>query len=98
MESLLQRMVSPGEFSDEYAITGDDSSLFAPKECVELDGGEPSRGHPVEGWLRVEVDEPIVGKGNVAVRLPSEAIEAGYYVSVASDRLKAAASGRQTQS
>jgi hypothetical protein len=93
-------MVSPGQFSDEYAIDGGDFSLFAPKESVELDNGEPSRDHPVEGWLRVEVVK--TGKGKTAlVRLPSEAIEAigsGYFVIVGRDRLKAVGGRRRTRS
>jgi hypothetical protein len=97
MESLLRCTVTPGQFSDEYAISGGDFSLFAPKDSVELDR-EPSRDDPVEGWLRVEVVEPANGEGKVVVRLPSEAIEAGYFVIVGSDRLKSVGGPRHTPS
>jgi hypothetical protein len=58
MEMWLRCKVGGGQFSGEFAVTGEDFrgeqfSLFAPEEFVELDG-DPSFGE-VNGLIRVSI-------------------------------------------
>ena len=59
MESLLRCKVYPGQFSDEYAVSGEQAggekfSLFVPARLVTSDR-TPTRKAAVEGWLAVRV-------------------------------------------
>ncbi len=95
MDARLHCQVTPGQFSDEFAINGGEFSLFAPKQFVEV-GREPRNGNSVEGWLLVEVVEQDAQKA--LVRLPGEAFEVGYFVTVPNARLKTANKSPQKQS
>lgn len=90
MEYWLKCRVSPGQFSVEYAIQGvafDGTrfSLFAPQESVETES-EPTGSEPVQGVLKVDVVQSENGK--TLIRLPREAFEAGYFVTVGSANLE----------
>lgn len=88
-EGWLDCRVSPGQFSVEYAVcgtlyNGGGFSLFAPCEDVECEG-TPSWDEPLTGRLRVKIlnqkDEKQL------VRLPREALENGYFVTVKADQV-----------
>ena len=69
----LRCTVTPGQFSSEFAVSGERSdgtgfSLFAPRELVRP-SHEPTHDHPAEALLRVDTWDR---KGDlVLVRLPS---------------------------
>ena len=88
-ERWLDCTVSPGQFSVEYAVCGTlhdggGFSLFAPCEYVECDG-TPGRDEPVTGRIRVELLQEKDEKR--LVRLPREALENGYFVTVNADQI-----------
>ncbi len=59
--------------------------MFAEKEVVEFNG--PLEGFKeVDGLMRVEVVEE--DRGLVLVRLPAEAFEIGYFVTVNGDQIQ----------
>ena len=90
METWLKCKVSPGQFSVEYAVQARDFqgkgfSLFAPTETIEV-GQEPSHDSSVSGFMHVEI---ISDEGDrTLIRLPREAFELGYYVTVSPDQLE----------
>ncbi len=79
--------VSPGQFPNEYAISGAQYngkpfSLFAPQETVRLtaDAGD--------GFLQVDI---LDRKGDlVLVRLPAQTFENGQYITVQAVQLRSA--------
>ena len=90
MENWLKCIVSPGQFSVEYAIQADAAdgsqfSLFAPKEVVEVER-EPSDDDFVDGFLKVNVADRA--NDSTLVYLPREAFEIGYFVTVKSASLE----------
>lgn len=70
--------VSPGQFDDEFAITGvqangDAFSLFAPRDLVEVDETALAGKKEAEGTLRVSLVE--CKDGNCVVILPQHTLE-----------------------
>jgi hypothetical protein len=84
--------VSPGQFSEEYAINamdhnGAEFSLFVSKSNVEHCCGEIEEGDECEGRIRVTVlkeEHPLA-----LIRLPGRTFANGSTVTVKSDRLEA---------
>lgn len=99
MTYWLRCRVTPGQFSDEYALSsvqtnGVGFSLFAPVEEVLCDA-PPTETRPSEGWVPVEVYEQ---KGeNFIVRLPQQSLENGYYVTVQANQLRTGVEAPMTQ-
>jgi hypothetical protein len=91
VKNFIRCKVYPGQFSDEYAVGGEQAdgerfSLFVPIDYVKPDQ-PPTRDSSVEGWLQVWVWEP---SGNTAVvKLPRESFESGRFVTVRLDQLQA---------
>jgi hypothetical protein len=90
MHYWLRCTLSPGQFSDEYAVyghqhNGRDFSLFAPKELTEC-AYPPTEDEDVEGWLQVKLWEK---NGEWAiVELPDEPFECHRWVTVSVQQLK----------
>src|SRR4051794_14471726 len=90
MTSLLRCKVYPGQFSDEYAVSGEQAggerfSLFVPVPYVTPEK-PPSRDAAVDGWLQVVLWEQ---SGNTAVvKLPRESFESGRFVTVRMDQFQ----------
>jgi hypothetical protein len=89
MDALLNCRIGPGQFSSEFSIQGEafdgtPFSLFAPKDEVLLKDRAPN-GQTVQGWLRV--DAGIETGGLQLIRLPREAFEMGYFVTVRAEQL-----------
>jgi hypothetical protein len=88
-EAYFRCMIAPGQFSDEFAVSGTQSngqgfSLFAPRDLV-TSRETPVRGQPVEGNLKVRIWQE---EGSLAViRLPGEPLETGPFVTVNVDQL-----------
>ena len=87
---LLKCKISPGQFTNEYAVSGEmfdgeGFSLFACKEdlqCSEFPEGKTT----VPGWIRVQIlDEE---EGLMLVRLPQRALENGDTVTVRRDQVQ----------
>jgi hypothetical protein len=87
---LLKCKISPGQFTDEYAVSGEmfdgeGFSLFAYKEdleCSEFPEGKTT----VPGLIRVQIlDEE---EGLMLVRLPQRALENGDTVTVRADHVQ----------
>ena len=91
-KSWLNCMISPGQFSGEFAVRGtmfDDTefSLFVPKECLEFEG-EPSEEKPVHGRITVSINE---SKDDLfLVSLPRPTFENGRSVTVKKGQLQTA--------
>ncbi len=90
METWLRCKVTPGQFSNEYAVQGErfdgrGFSLFAWERDVDTDF-TTSKDVPAGAWLRVEVLDQSNDK--VLVRLPSPCFENGDTVSVQAAQLK----------
>ena len=89
MESWLRCTVTPGQFTGEYAVRGEQFngsvfSFFAPEEYV-AQAEAVENGRHADAWVRVHVWGQ---KGNLAVvRLPRESFESGQYVTVPTDQL-----------
>ena len=84
MESWLTCRVGLGQFSSEFSVEaerhdGSRFSLFAPIEDVEVER-TPNADESLPGLLQVNVMRK--DSDRVLVRLPREAFEAGYYVTV----------------
>lgn len=90
MDTFLRCKISRGQFSREVAVRGatfdgTGYSLFAEKDDVEFDG--PLQGfEEVDGWMRVEVLQEE--RGLALVRLPAEAFENGYFLTVNADQVQ----------
>jgi len=90
MKYDIRCQVFPGQFSSEYSVEGQQSSgdlfsLFAPVGLVEVDG-VPTRDHPVEGWLKVQIWDLAGSKA--VVQLPRESFESGRFVTVGLNQFK----------
>ncbi len=89
METWLRCSISLGQFSGEFAVTGEQAdgstfSFFAPANQVRIQK-RPEKGEAVEGWVRVQLWEN--GGDKAVVRLPRESFEKGRYVTVRADQL-----------
>jgi hypothetical protein len=90
MKNFVRCKVYPGQFSDEYAVSGEQAdghrfSLFVPTNYVVPDQS-PAREASVEGWLQVSVWEP--SGDTVVVKLPRDSFESGRFVTVRLDQLQ----------
>lgn len=89
----LRCSVTPGQFSNEYGVTGYQVdgkvfSLFSPKEFVKCDH-PPQNEERVDGLVRVRI---YSREGDqVIVQLPQESFERGHYVTVSADQVQTAA-------
>src|SRR4051794_3966878 len=90
MLARLRCIVSPGQFSSEYAVVvqsfnGRSFSLFASRSDVECEQ-PPTEDQSVDGWLLVE----IIGRSanHYLVRLPQSTLENGQHISVSLSQLK----------
>jgi hypothetical protein len=93
MTSLIRCRVYPGQFSDEYAVSGEQAggerfSLFVPVHYVTTDA-PPTRDAAVEGWIHVAVWEQ--SGNNAVVLLPRQSFESGRFVTVRMDQFQAPA-------
>ena len=83
----LQCEITPGLFSDEYAVSGklaDGSGFSLFTELTDLSfEGEPQADQPVTGRIRVTVIKRVAG--NVIVRLPKSTLENGQTIAVRED-------------
>ena len=84
MELWLRCKISPGQFVDEYAISGSlfdgkGFSLFAQKRDIEFED-EPTDTTTVEGNIRVIQIKRT--QQNVIVRLPAATLENGQTIAV----------------
>lgn len=88
--------VEPGIFEDEYRVSlqGVDPSdpggfidveVLVDREEVAHVRGEPARGAPADGWLRVAVSSVEAAPGFVAIVLPQPAIPVGSAMVVKKD-------------
>src|SRR5262249_50089029 len=91
MENWVKCALFPGQFSDEVGaegrqVDGTIFSLFAPQGSVDSEGQTLQPGKPVTGWLRViQFDQK---DDCMLVRLPSETLQSGYFVTVKSSDLR----------
>src|SRR5262245_42707804 len=89
-EAWLSCQVAPGQFSNEYAVSGrqangEEFSLFVSTLDARLDRPLESE-ESVAGWLRVDVWERK--KDQVLVRLPVQTLERGLqFVTVSSNAI-----------
>lgn len=94
MDTFLRCKISRGQFSREVAVRGTtfdgtEYSLFVEKDDVDFDGefdGPLEGSEAVDGWMRVEVLQE--GRGLALVRLPAEAFENGYFLTVNADQVQ----------
>ena len=90
MDTFLSCKISRGQFSREVAVRGTtfdgtEYSLFVEMDDVDFDG--PLEGfEAVDGWMRVEVLQE--DRGLALVRLPAEAFENGYFLTVNADQVQ----------
>jgi hypothetical protein len=90
MPVLLNCFVTPGQFSDEFAVKGSmfdgrGFSLFAQKSDLKLDADPIGFDNPVNG--RIIVERIAESENGVLVRLPVETFENGRMVTVAKEQL-----------
>jgi hypothetical protein len=90
MKNFVRCKVYPGQFSDEFAVSGDQAngerfSLFVPVSEVRTDQ-TPTRDSAVDGWLQVAVWE--MAGDTVVVKLPRESFESGRFVTVRGDQFQ----------
>ena len=101
MENWLRCKIRRGQFSGEYVVQGDTVdgqgfSLFAEPSDVRIDAcREVGQDETTGGWIRVEVVDRQ--DGIVLVRLPSEALERGYFVSVRASDVKPQSEARRLE-
>lgn len=90
MEKLLLCKVSPGQFSNEYAVEGTLSngsgfSMFTHADSLTLNE-KPTRDKPVEGWMKIDILEE---KGDIVlVSLPQTTLENGRFITVKKEQTK----------
>lgn len=89
-ETWLSCWISPGQFSVEYAVSGETYngvgfSLFASEDDVECDT-PPFEGQRVQGWIRVKVLASEAGL--LLVNLPQQTLENGQSVTVRADQVE----------
>jgi hypothetical protein len=90
MKNFVRCKVYPGQFSDEFAVSGEQAdgirySLFVPIQYVKPDQA-PTRERSVDGWLQVSIWES--SGDTVVVKLPRESFESGRFVTVRMDQLQ----------
>lgn len=89
-ETWLRCIITPGQFTGEYAVEGETSSgegfsLFADEDSIEC-RAYPTGSERAPAWLRVEV---LQKQGNLAlVKLPRHTMENGDTLTVFSKELK----------
>ncbi|MDZ4684569.1 MAG: hypothetical protein SH850_05720 [Planctomycetaceae bacterium] len=93
MDAWLQCEIGQGQFSFERAVQGRradgrEFSLFAPEESVKSQQSTSSATRFVPGRVRVRVVDRLGERA--VVRLPAEAFEDGYLVTVSTRDLKEA--------
>jgi hypothetical protein len=92
MEEWLECIITPGQFSGEYAVQGEmfdntSFSLFAPEKDLKF-REEPTTSQPVKGLIRIV---PGVQKDNLLlVSLPRPTFENGRTITVKKDQLRIA--------
>jgi hypothetical protein len=90
MKNFVRCKIYPGQFSDEFAVSGEQVngerfSLFVPTSYVNPDQ-PPTRESSVEGWLQISIWQQ---SGDMAVvKLPRESFESGRFVTVRLDQLQ----------
>lgn len=89
-ETWLRCWISPGQFSVEYAVSGEmfngtGFSLFASEDDVEFDT-PPFEGQRVPGWIRVQILDSKPGL--LLVCLPQQTLENGQTVTVQADQVE----------
>lgn len=90
MGTQLRCGVSPGQFSNEYAVSvqsfnGRTFSLFASRNDVGCEQ-PPTEDQSVEGWLAVDIVKQSAA--HYLVRLPQPTLEHGQYISVTPSQLR----------
>jgi hypothetical protein len=90
VKNFIRCKVYPGQFSDEFAVSGQQAdgerfSLFVPAQYVAPEQS-PTRDAAVDGWLQVSLWEQ--SGGGVVVKLPRESFESGRFVTVGLDQFK----------
>ncbi len=92
MEHWLRCMVRRGQFTGEYVVQGETVdgkgfSLFAEADDIRLDTPSPlGKEVKAAGWLRVELIDQR--DGLMLVKLPTEALERGYFITVRAGDVK----------
>lgn len=90
MLNKLECMISPGQFTGEYAVWGElfdktGFSLFAEKKDLEF-SEEPTFDKPVKGWIRIKLgpqkDDLLL------VTLPQPTFENGQTITVKTSQVK----------
>ena len=90
MTKWLKCWISPGQFSDEYAVSGTlfdntEFSLFAETDDLGFNG-EPTQEDPVEGWIRIDSE---LRKDDLAlVALPKPTLENGRLITVSLKQMR----------
>jgi hypothetical protein len=101
MEHWLRCTVRRGQFSGEYVVEGDTAdgkgfSLFAEADHVRLEGNsQAQKESKTPGWIRVDVVDQR--DGIMLVRLPSEALEIGYFITVRAGDVKPQSDARRLE-
>jgi hypothetical protein len=90
VKNFVRCKVYPGQFSDEFAVSGEQAngqrfSLFVPTNYVAPDQ-TPTRESSVDGWLQISIWEQ--SGYEAVVRLPRESFESGRFVTVRLDQLQ----------
>ena len=90
VKNFLRCKIYPGQFSDEFAVSGEQAnggrfSLFVPTNYVNPDQ-TPTRDTSVEGWLQISIWEQSGDRA--VVKLPRESFESGRFVTVRLDQLQ----------
>ena len=86
----LRCKVYPGQFSGEFAVSGEQCSgerysLFVPIRFVKTDR-EPTRDSTVEGWILVDLWD--LSGNSAVVKLPRESFESGRFITVGIDQFQ----------
>lgn len=84
MTAKLRCVVTPGQFSSEYAVVvqsfnGRSFSLFASRGDVVCDQ-PPTNDQPSNGWLKVRIVDR--SERHILVLLPQSTLECGQKISV----------------
>jgi len=91
MGNWLECIISPGQFTGEFAVQGKmfdstDFSLFAPKEDLQFSEKVPARGKHVKGAIRVV---PLDQKDDLMlVALPRPTFENGRAITVKTSQIR----------
>lgn len=90
MDQWLTCTISPGQFSDEYAVQGKlfngrTYSLFASREDLDFEG-DPTWDHPVQGSIRISILDQK--EELLLVALPQTTLENGRTITVKTEQVK----------